>query len=149
MIVAGVHACAQVASAKIQLKPDQTLDEVRDLINSYLPESFRVLDVVRTGRSFCAKTSRSKVRYQYMIPSFCFWDRQQLRDLMLEVAPLSSKGRSPGAPLTEDECLQIKQRIKDFRISKDQLKSLQERLEQYEGTHQFHNFTKGRSLDQV
>jgi tRNA pseudouridine38-40 synthase len=148
-VLLGVHACAQVASAKIQLKPDQALDEVRDLINSHLPDNFRALDVVRTARSFCAKTSRSKVRYQYMIPSFCFWDWQEMKSLMLEIAPLDKKGRSPGSPLTEDECQQIKQRIKDYRISKDQLQSLQERLEQYAGTHQFHNFTKGLSFDQM
>jgi tRNA U38,U39,U40 pseudouridine synthase TruA len=68
---------------------------------------------------------------------------------MFEVAPLDRKGRCPGTPLTEAECQQIKQRIKDYRISKDQLDCLQERLKQYAGTHHFHNFTKGESFNQV
>ena len=150
VVLAGVHACAQVASAKIQLLPDQTLDQVRDLINSHLPTTFRVLDMVRTARSFCAKTSRSKVRYQYMIPSFCFWNYHDLRSILLEMAPLNNtntnKKRSPGLPLTSMECQQIQQRIKDYRINKDQLESLQQRLHQYTGTHSFHNFTKGTDI---
>ncbi|CAB9500430.1 pseudouridine(27/28) synthase [Seminavis robusta] len=139
----GVHACAQVCSAKIQLKPDQSLDDVRQLINSHLPDKFRVLDIVRCGRSFCAKTGRSRVRYQYMIPAFCFWERNEFRDLMLQVAPKNKAGRAPGTPLSEEERQQIKNRIKDYRVTQEQLDSLQQALEKYQGTHCFHNFTKG------
>jgi hypothetical protein len=60
----GVHACAQVTSAKIELLPDQTLDSVREELNRVLPDDFRVLDINRTTRNFCAHTQRDRVRYQ-------------------------------------------------------------------------------------
>jgi len=140
----GVHACAQVCSAKIQVRPDQTLDDVREVINQHLPEDFRVLDVVRATKSFCAKTGRSRVRYQYMIPSFCFFEREELRALMAEIAPLETAGsRDKGVPLSPVEVGHIQDRIKNYRVKPEQLASLQQSLEKYVGTHSFHNFTKG------
>ena len=141
----GVHACAQVCSAKIQMLPDQTMDDVRELINQHLPAQFRVLDVVRATNSFCAKTGRNKVRYQYMVPSFFFFDRNQLVDLMREVAPKEGRERRMGVPLDESEVSKIQEKIKNYRVTPEQLKSLQAALRQFEGTHSFHNFTKGLS----
>ena len=77
----GVHAAAQVVSAKIEIAPDQTMDDVREALNNKLPEDIRVLDVVKVTRSFCAKTSRDMVRYQYMIPSFALFDPDALTQL--------------------------------------------------------------------
>ena len=62
---------------------------------------------------------------------------------MSEIAPKEKEGRSPGLPLTDDECRQIKERIKDYRVGQAQLDCLQRALAQYTGTHCFHNFTKG------
>lgn len=137
----GVHAAAQVCSAKIQLRPDQSLDDVRSLLNQNLPEHFRVLDVNKTTKKFCAKTGRSRVRYQYMIPAFCFWDRKELKELMNKLAPLDNEVRTPGRPLSEDECNEIKQLVKNYRVEPEQLEALKTALHKYEGTHSFHNFT--------
>lgn len=141
----GVHACAQVCSAKIQMLPDQSMDDVRELINQHLSPTFRVLDVVRTTNSFCAKTARSKVRYQYMIPSFFFLDRKKLAELMQEAAPLKGRTRNMGAPCDEAEIRKIQETISKYRVTPEQLEALQTALHQYEGTHSFHNFTKGLS----
>ena len=141
----GVHACAQVCSAKIQMLPDQSMDDVRELINQHLSPNFRVLDVVRTTNSFCAKTARSKVRYQYMIPSFFFFDRKKLAELMQRVAPLKGRTRNMGAPCDEAEIRKIQETINSYRVTPEQLEALQTALHQYEGTHSFHNFTKGLS----
>lgn len=137
----GVHACAQVCSAKLQLQPDQTMDDVRNIINQFLTETFQVLDVIKTSRTFHAKTGRSHVRYQYMIPSFCFFPRDQLRELLLKVAPLEKEGRGPAEPLSAQEMKEIQTQLQNYRIDTTQRQALQTALQQYCGTHSFHNFT--------
>lgn len=140
----GVHACAQVCSCKIHLPED--LDEVRERINSNLPsDQFQVLDMVRTTRSFCAKTQRDRVRYQYMIPSFALTDVKELRQIY-EKAGLSNidtSGRSAMDALTEEEVVKIRPAFQNVRATSQQLDRLQAALKKYEGTHSFHNFTKG------
>lgn len=145
----GVHACAQVCSAKIQLLPHQTMDDARELINRHLPDDFRVLDVKRVARKFIAKTGRSQVRYQYMIPSFCFYERGALKNLFQEKAPPQTEGRHPSDPLSRDDVQEIQKHLLDYRVTKDQKEALQEALKQYEGTHSFHNFTKGVSSSEA
>ena len=138
----GVHACAQVTSAKIELLPDQTFDDVRDELNKKLPQDFRCLDVKKTTRNFCAHTQRDRVRYQYMFPSFVLCDIAKLRAMFEEIgAP--KNGRSLGDPLSEEEVAKIRAQLKNFRATEAQLDLLKKALKEYEGTHSFHNFSKG------
>lgn len=137
----GVHACAQVCSAKLEVG-DMAEDEVRERINDHLHPDILILDVKRTLRSFCAKTQRSRVRYQYMIPSYLFYaDAKRL---------FSESGvgeRLPGAaPLTPEEIQSLRAKIKDYRVTPHQLEALKSALARYVGTHAYHNFTKGMSL---
>ena len=68
----GVHAAAQVISARVNVPtPSEDLDDLRDLVNGRLPPDIRVLDVKKVTKAFCAKTARDKVRYQYMVPTYC------------------------------------------------------------------------------
>ena len=138
----GVHACAQVGSAKIELLPDQTLNDVRDELNKVLPADFRVLDVKRATKNFCAHTQRDRVRYQYMIPSFMFCDITKMRS-MFEQTGATNNDRSLGDPLSAEEMAQVAGQLKDIRITESQLQLLREALKCYEGTHSFHNFTRG------
>ena len=149
----GVHACAQVCSAKLEFLPGQDESKARDLLNQHLPEHFRVLDVVKTSKAFHAKTGRSRVRYQYMIPSFCFFPREQLRDVLLQTAPPpfalgdnhDSNTTQPQEPvvLTTKQVQDIQAQLHPYRISVEQKDALQNALQAYCGTHSFHNFTKG------
>lgn len=137
----GVHACAQVCSAKLEVG-DMTEDEVRERINSCLHPDIKVLDVKRALRSFCAKTHRSRVRYQYMIPSYLFYP-----DAKRFFAEFGIGERVPGAaPLSPDEIQSLRAAIKDYRISPQQLTTLKSALALYTGTHAYHNFTKGMNL---
>ena len=138
----GVHACAQVVSAKIELLPDQTLDHVRDGLNQILPDGFRVLDLKRATRNFCAHTQRDRVRYQYMIPSFVFCDVAKLR-AMFEAVGAPENGRHLADPLSAEEISKMAEQLKGFRASEAHLDLLKKALKSYEGTHSFHNFTKG------
>lgn len=138
----GVHACAQVTSAKIELLPDQTLGDVRDALNGVLPADFRVLDVKRTTRNFCAHTQRDRVRYQYMIPSFVFCDIAKLRSVFEEVGA-TENDRPLSDPLSPEELTQVAAQLRGYRASASQLDLLRQALQCYHGTHSFHNYTRG------
>ena len=144
----GVHACAQVVSCKIELAPDQTMDQVREELNQVLPPHFRVLDAMRATRSFCAKTQRDRVRYQYMIPSFVFYDIDKLKKLF-EEAGCPSNGRDTNDPLSQEELDFIRPHLMNYRASEIQLELLRSALKVYEGTHSFHNFSKGVKADEA
>jgi tRNA pseudouridine38-40 synthase len=143
----GVHAAAQVVSAKIELAPDQTMDHVRESLNDKLPEDIRVLDVVKVTRSFCAKTSRDRVRYQYMIPSFALFGPDALTALFEKVCD-KKKDRSPADPLSPEEVAELFPHLKDFRASEKHLEKLRAALSVYEGTHSFHNYARGVNADE-
>ena len=80
----GVHSCAQVCSVKIMI-PTEDMNVITDMINKELPDDIVMLDVVRTARSFVAKTARDKVRYQYMLPSFMIQDYKAMRELLQSI----------------------------------------------------------------
>lgn len=79
----GVHACAQVVSCKMEmtLEQEQDLTLVRCALNETLPDDVRVVDVRRVSRAFCAHTQRDRVRYQYMIPSFCLQNAKLVHEI--------------------------------------------------------------------
>lgn len=138
----GVHACAQVCSAKIELRPDQTLDQAREELNAILPTDIRVLDILRTTRNFCAHTQRDRVRYQYMIPSFVFADVELVHKLFENVG-YPENGRPIHDPLLPEEIQSFQSQMKHYRATPSNLETLSNALKRYEGTHNFHNFTKG------
>jgi tRNA pseudouridine(38-40) synthase len=100
----GVHAAAQTVSLRIEWPNDAETshnnnDDVPSiqrqsaallpLLNAALPDDIRVLDLVRTNRPFVAKTQRDRVRYRYMIPSFCLMEPAALKKLLQEtITPL-------------------------------------------------------------
>jgi len=168
----GVHACAQVCSAKVILPTiadtDNTnatdttsvMDVVRQQLNDVLPSDIRILDVIRTTRNFCAKTQRDRVRYQYMIPSFVLMPIQEARQSLEQVLPdillkqdqdQNSKERSirnPSGPLSKDEIAKLQTLLYGHRAGSEALERLRQALKRYEGTHSFHNYTKGVRADE-
>jgi tRNA pseudouridine38-40 synthase len=177
----GVHACAQVISAKIEIplakystkskdvkeKNDENviidLDKVRDDLNFILPHDLQIFDVVRTTRSFCAKTARDRVRYQYMIPSFLLMEPNKVRHIFETVRPnllpihedqnsttenefLDTSGTSF---LSTDEVRAVQKELYSYRVTPEQLESLQQSLSCYIGTHSFHNFSRRVKSDEA
>ena len=169
----GVHACAQVVSAKLEWRDSwaegtdgkETNDEPVALVNQYLPDDIRVFDMQRTTRNFCAKTQRCRVRYQYMIPSFVFCNVDKLRDMFVQVMTKPKDDtandqdnngntippetmlaqRPPLNGVTPEEISQLQQHptILNYRASKEQLDLLADTLHMYAGTKPYHNFTRG------
>ena len=152
----GVHACAQVCSLKMELDPADleidekrqretgigTLETVRQKLQHHLPSDICVLDLLRTTRNFCAKTQRDKVRYSYMIPSFVL--HPEWRSVLIELGiPLEGRQDIAKEPLSKDEIQQLQSKMRGYRSTPEQRELLQKALSAYEGTHSFHNFTKG------
>lgn len=146
----GVHACAQVCSLKVELLEsdmDDQLEAARQRLQERLPSDIQVLDMLRTTRNFCAKTQRDRVRYQYMIPSFLL--HPNYRQLLEEQGiPLEGRRDMAKAPLVQEEVEKLQAIVKDYRSTEEQRKVLKTALEKYQGTHPFHNFTKGMKLGQ-
>jgi tRNA pseudouridine38-40 synthase len=140
----GVHACGQVCSLKVEI-PESLLDDseaIRQNLQEHLPSDICVLDVCRTTRAFCAKTQRDRVRYQYMLPSFCL--HPDWRSVLeLHEIPLTGREQVAREPLSNEEVQKMKGTLRDYRSTKGQRDLLQSALKKYEGTHPFHNFTKG------
>ena len=140
----GVHACAQVCSLKVELLQSDldNMEEARQRLEGFLPSDIRVLDFQRVTRNFCAKTQRDRVRYQYMIPSFLL--HSDYRALLVEQGiPLEGRRETARAPLSKDEVAKLQEVLKGFRTTDKQRGLLQAALKKYDGTHPFHNFTKG------
>lgn len=153
----GVHACSQVCSLKVEFPlleggsgelDDACIEAARERIQERLPDEIQVLDLLRTTRNFCAKTQRDRVRYQYMIPSFLF--HPDYRSLLEEHGiPLDGRSENAKAPLTTEEIAKLAGALKSYRSTPEQRATLQAALKKYQGTHPFHNFTKGLKIGQA
>lgn len=142
-----VHACAQVCNAKIRYSA--SLAQVRETINSNLPSDICILDVVQTSKNFNAKTARNKVKYQYMLPSFVLQDSVTLKDFFLlhTSSATTITNDKPLPELTSEEASNLYSMFKSYRATSDQIHRLNDALKQFEGTHSFHNYTRGRDYD--
>lgn len=129
--------------------PDMTVDDVREQLNAHLPPDFRVLDVVRVTRGFCARTQRDRVRYRYLIPSYCFLDRKVLRELFEKAGCDQTADRHTSDPLTPEQISQMQGNLVQYRATPQQLETLKSAFAAYEGTHSFHNFTKKVSKEEA
>jgi tRNA pseudouridine38-40 synthase len=119
-----------------------TLESVRLRIQEHLPDDIGILDVLRCTRNFCAKTQRDRVRYSYMIPSFLF--HPDIRSIFTDLGiPLDGREDAARAPLSTEEVQALQHRLGSYRSTPEQRASLQAALSSYQGTHSFHNFTKG------
>lgn len=108
----GVHAIGQVIGAKVHVEKESSFIEQ---MNSYLPETIRVLQCVRATKPFNAKVSCQRRTYEYVAPTFLF-------------APKAT-------------CLDSDEKLQSFRLGSDSLEKLNQALQQYCGTHNFNNFT--------
>lgn len=107
----GVHAAAQVCSAKVLVPtPGEDLDELRVRVNERLPSDICLLDVKKVTKSFQAKTARDKVRYQYMVPSYLLRPREEVRKVFEGV--LAGKKGSFEQVVGDEEATKV---MDDFR----------------------------------
>jgi len=115
----GVSAVANMITFKAIMVPD-----LLEQVNSRLPNDLRVFLIRRVTNGFSARKRCTSRIYQYLIPTFVF--DPQLR------------------PKEEED---IKFEDIKFRLSSEIKSKIEENFKKYEGTHNFHNFTKGTSFE--
>ena len=161
----GVHAAAQVCSFKGEMiyhheidDFQKQLDAMREKVNQCLPDDVRILDFERVTRTFCARTSRDKVRYQYMIPAFMFCSQDEARkafaaDGVDTVSPIDRKLTPMEASklvqddISPDVLSAARAELLKYRVSPETLQRLSDGLKLFEGTHSFHNYTRRIGAD--
>lgn len=149
----GVHAASQVCSFKgemicwnDQISQDEQLEKMRLIVNSNLPSDIQVLDIKRTTRSFCSRTARDKVRYQYMVPSFLLMPPDEVKRAFVDVKVEEFDRNDPEKNLNDVVKLEMLQNTRgflaDYRVSNEQVENLRKSLAIFEGTKSFHNYTR-------
>jgi tRNA pseudouridine38-40 synthase len=128
---------------------DDALELARQRLNAALPAAITVMSIIRTTRGFCAHTQRDKVRYQYLLPSFMIDPLTQARLDSIVPTVATTTTTTPAAPrdtkdpLLPHELAALRAYAQTVRSTRAQREALQSVLQQYVGTHPFHNFTKG------
>jgi len=119
----GVSAVGQVVSLKMIIKPDGVIER----INQHLPQQIRALGFKRVTNGFDARKLCDRRRYEYVLPLFAF-DSEQCR----EKSYYEQNGKPLQYGVTNDIefTAELKERFNGI-------------LNQYVGTHNFHNFTQG------
>ena len=134
----GVSAVGQSISLRMMLEHPDDKRDVIERINEKLPSGFEMFGFTRVTGGFNAKTMCDRRRYEYVIPTKAF-DTTQCRpraDIEGERELLDgSEGNnqsSNSVPLTFDEAMRQK---------------VEKILNNYVGTHNFHNYTVRVSPD--
>ncbi|CAI5742411.1 unnamed protein product [Hyaloperonospora brassicae] len=150
----GVHAAGQLLTAKLHV--DEGDDKVLAFVagvNSALPKDIRVLQMVTVTKNFNAKMMCDQRTYEYLAPTFIFGQRTRCVGLE-DKKKRHEDGEREATQWTVDACDVEKdgsdhividsptlEAHKAFRMSEDTLKQLDAALQQFVGTHNFHNFT--------
>lgn len=164
----GVSAVGQICSAKLHCHPD-----IKERLNAVLPETIRVWNVVPTSKSFHAKNATMSRVYEYMMPTYVFaepihksiWEGEdlfldslsKLREshgfLFAEKLPVLSAEEEqavlqlqPTIPHRVEELTgEELEKLFSFRMSSFATSKFHEALDLFVGTHNFHNYTVGKS----
>lgn len=135
-------------------------------VNSFLPEQIRMWGFVRTMKSFQARTACDSRVYEYLLPSYCLLppaSSDPFAKTLDETSPgwrdivkngLEFVDAAPSFPKLADgdEVFDPKlrgefERRRGWRCDPDTLKRFDELIQQYKGTHNFHNYTIHKPFD--
>ncbi|KAI8975989.1 pseudouridine synthase [Pilobolus umbonatus] len=137
----GVHASSNLISLKMICEDP---DLVKNL-NSVLPEEIRVWGYVDTQRSFHAKTKCDSRQYEYLFPTYAL---EQLEKKELKEARGSESDvvvRKPGGSKEYFVTPTSQLKLLHYRIDSPRLNRFKELMSLFKGTHNFHNYTLGKS----
>lgn len=135
---AGVHALTQNCSMRLQFPVDQR-DQFIENINSFLPSEIKIQAITKVTKAFNAKLFCDKRRYQYLLPTYML---QSYKDV---VTSLNKYAVDESSPVDKSSYESIHELFKSFRIQSNTLELFRKALNAYQGTHNFHNFTVGKS----
>lgn len=106
-------------------------------INEFLPKEIRIFGLKRVTKGFNSKSQCNARTYTYTLPTFAFApdDPNLVKNQKYEDDDIAKRVKEleiiDGKPFTE------------FRITPELIEKVNQVLKEYEGTHNFHNFTAG------
>ncbi|CAG8790162.1 13592_t:CDS:2, partial [Racocetra persica] len=140
----GVHAAGNLISI-LFLYMIIDIPNLVEKINENLTDQIRVWGFVKTIRSFHAKTLCDSRIYEYLLPTYVFIPRER-DQIVSSIGQLSTDQNDQTqfveAPLATAEEMIEKRK---YRIPSKTLDLVRQGFKAYEGTHNYHNFTLGRS----
>ncbi|CAG8660956.1 7468_t:CDS:10 [Gigaspora margarita] len=115
-------------------------------INENLTDQIRIWGFVKTIRSFHAKTLCDSRIYEYLLPTYVFIPRER-EQIINSIRQLSVKQNDDQTQFIEAPLATAEEMIekRKYRISSKILDLVRQGFKAYEGTHNYHNFTLGRS----
>lgn len=145
----GVHAAGNLLSLKMQIPPDY---DVVERINSFLPEQIRVWGYVPVIRSFHAKNLCDSRVYEYLLPTCAFM--KPIKKIMTDTPTTDNDlmicTNDPVNPIvkyTTRSTPELIQERHDYRATEEQLETFTSALKEFEGTHNYHNYTNGKGFN--
>lgn len=144
----GVHAAGNLISLKMQIPEDY---DVVERINSFLPPQIRVWGYVPCIRSFHAKNLCDSRVYEYLLPTCAFMtpEKKILTDTPTFEDDLVISNNNIIDPIVKyatRSTPELKQQRHDYRATQQQLDTFAAAMKIFEGTHNFHNYTNGKSF---
>lgn len=125
----GVSAVGQVVSCKLVIEPEGVLDR----INAHLPKDIIALGLRRVTMGFDARKMCDRRRYEYVLPEWAFDPSAHVGRREAEERAGNGAAAAEGPAAAQSE----------FALGAAGLARLNGLLKNYEGTHNFHNYTKG------
>lgn len=144
----GVHAAGNLISLKMQIPEDY---DVVERINSFLPPQIRVWGYVPCIRSFHAKNLCDSRVYEYLLPTCAFMtpEKKILTDTPTFEDDLVISNNNVIEPIVKyatRSTPELKQQRHNYRATQQQLDTFAAAMKIFEGTHNFHNYTNGKSF---
>lgn len=139
----GVHAACNLVSLKMICSDDKIVQKLNDL----LPNHFRIWGYVETQRSFHAKTKCDSRIYEYLLPSYTLQKLGNLKEHTIHpTSDYDHKIMTENGTVTRYIAPTDPTLLKEFRVSQSQLENFRSAMAKFEGTHNFHNYTRGREF---
>jgi tRNA pseudouridine38-40 synthase len=156
----GVHAACNVISLKMIIQDENIVSKVNDILPDqirvwgkdliytflFMLFTFFIKGLVETQRSFHAKTACDSRIYEYLLPTYTL---QPPLERVIKEKPTSDKDIKV---LTEDSATvfyvtpKSQQELLNYRVSRDKFDMFKDAMLKFKGTHDFHNYTVRRGL---
>ncbi|KND02180.1 tRNA pseudouridine synthase A [Spizellomyces punctatus DAOM BR117] len=143
----GVSAARQLISCKIMLEDPRAMVQK---LNAVLPSDIRVWDIIPTPKNFNARRTCDSRKYEYALPTYVFRDPPP-------AAYYGPNSEAPPLPVSDEDITMIQLPISQptledidcdrrFRATAEQIATFRAIMTSFQGVHNFHNFTLGRSF---
>ncbi|KAF9497207.1 pseudouridine synthase [Pleurotus eryngii] len=154
---AGVHAAGNVVSLKmITSRPD--VPDILARVNEELPPEIRLWGYVRVQNSFNPRTLCDSRKYTYFFPSYLLIPPRPGSNLMRSLQKYAEDSNADdmtsthsfwdGVDLAAELLQDTLTRKRLWRVPSDQVDGLRSIVTKFLGTHNFHNFTVGKEVNE-